>query len=27
VVISQAPTAKSWYLAGYTNDGETGINS
>ena len=27
VVISQAPTARSWYLASVTNDGETGINS
>lgn len=27
VVISTAPSAKSWYLASVTNDGETGINS
>ncbi len=27
VVVGQAPTAKSWYLDGFTNDGETGINS
>ncbi len=26
-LISQAPSAKSWYLASFTNDGETGINS
>lgn len=25
--ISAAPTARSWYLASFTNDGETGINS
>lgn len=27
VVIQEAPTAKSWYLASFTNDGDTGINS
>lgn len=27
VVISQAPVAKSWYLDGFTFDGDTGINS
>ncbi len=27
VVISAAPAAQSWYLASFTNDGDTGINS
>lgn len=27
VVVSQAPSAQSWYLDGFTDDGETGINS
>ena len=27
VFVSQAPTAKSWYLVSATNDGDTGINS
>lgn len=26
-IIHLAPNAKSWYLAGYTHDGQTGINS
>ncbi len=27
IVVSQAPTSQSWYLDGFTFDGETGINS
>lgn len=27
VFVDGAPTAKSWYLAGFTRDGDTGINS